>query len=172
MFPNTPWPSLLSWHCRCMLSLSPFHHHQCCSTCHPPHKQLLMGLEAGGVTCGCWCWHCCWVIVVGSWGHHGGALVLIPHHCQCLLSFTHYPTCKQGLATVGVGRGCHPLHVPPCLPLFVCPIVLSCTHSHPMSSCSWRWSWVLTWWLCGCGVVWCCPVVVVVVIISSDIIMK
>ena len=30
------------------------------------------------------------------------------------------------------------------------PVVLRCTRSHPASSCSRRWSWVLRWWLCRC----------------------
>src|SRR5271154_4943205 len=42
------------------------------------------------------------------------------------------------------------------------PVVLSCTCSHPASSCSRRWSWVLRWWLASSRRCLPCPLAVVV----------
>jgi hypothetical protein len=66
----------------CSLSPGAHHRHQRRSTRHPPHEQLLVGLEVGGVMVlgpvgsfavvwVCWCrcrrWHLCWIVIVGPW---------------------------------------------------------------------------------------------------------
>jgi hypothetical protein len=70
--------------------------HQHCSTCHPPHEQLLMGLEAGGVS-----YWACRVLVsalTSLCSHRGGVLgpvlILIGLWCSFVV-----------LAAVGMGSG-------------------------------------------------------------------
>jgi hypothetical protein len=72
------------------------HRHQHRSTCHLPHKQLLVGLEAGGVL-----YWVCGVLVLAlasSCGHRGGVLgpvlIVVGPWCSFVV-----------LAVVGMGSG-------------------------------------------------------------------
>ena len=163
-------------HCSLVLRLvdAAAGHCHCHSTCDPPHKQLLMGLEAGGVS----------GVVIG-WLLWGPEAVCSPHNPpyeQKLIGVGWVPCCSVvvflffwswswylsssslwapglfSLFLAGViivpGRGLV------CCPVVCHPVVLSGTGSHPVSSCSWWWVWVFMWWLCqslslfwGCGVV-------------------
>ena len=69
----------------------PLHCHQY-STCDPPHKQLLIGLDMGGVLSFCHCGG------PGAVPHCGEALVLIPCCHLCLPS----STCHTQLASRGL----------------------------------------------------------------------
>ena len=132
-------PAIAGVHHHC----PPFHHHQHHSTCHPPHKQLLIGLEVGGVMCGqCWCqhqwWHCHCIVVAGPWC----SFIMVVSACHHPLTL---PNLQAHLAAVEWVAG---FLWWACLLVYhdlSHPIIWSYTHSHPMSSCSQQWSWVLSW---------------------------
>ena len=117
------------------------------------------------------CHHCCGPVIVvvvlsslwssswsSSWSHPCHDLHCAPSPS---LSSPHGSSCCWCQCwccwIIVVGPWCSFLAV--LFPLTCCchPIVLSCTCSHPTSTCSQWWSWVLKWWLCHC----CWPVVLI-----------
>ena len=71
-------------------------------------------------------------------------------HSRRPVVLTIHPASKElaGMGRVVLGAETVPLLCFLVSRRLVRPVVWRCTRSHPASSCSRRWSWVLTWWLC------------------------